>query len=228
VNHGYSGPSFESLTEERQRAAAELVGIFAGDGTMYRTNSGVVIEVRGNPEEAPYYSKYVKPLFELTTGIPARSTNRTYVGGFVVGIRSCRKEAYSMLHGLFGFPFGDKCLVVKVPRPILENASLWVDYVRGIFDTDGSVYLRNGGRRTRRRSLALDISSSSTVHIFQLYAMVRSLGFNCWLESTHVRMGGWSTVNHFFRAVRPHNLIHIKRLAKFNAGGGSQAWHGEG
>jgi len=55
VSPRYPGASFESFSEERQHAAAELVGIFAGDGTMYRTNSGVVIEIRGNPEEAQYY-----------------------------------------------------------------------------------------------------------------------------------------------------------------------------
>jgi hypothetical protein len=146
----------------------------------------------------------------------------------MVGIRCCRKEAYSMLQYVFCFPIGEKCLIVKTPPPILGNNRLWVDYVRGVFDTDGSVYLRKWPRKSSRKSIALDISSSSKARIFQLYGMVRSLGFNCWLESTHVRMGGWSAVNHFFRVVQPHNLIHIKRLAKFNAGGGSQAWHGEG
>ena len=125
-----------------------------------------------------------------------------------------------MFHSLFGFPIGDKSLIVKVPSLILELKCLWADYVRGVFDTDGSVYLRNQGRRSLNKCVVLDISSSSRVHIFQLYGMVRSLGFNCWLESTHVRMGGWSTVNRFFQIVQPHNLIHIKRLAKFNGGRG--------
>jgi len=196
VSPRYAGASFESFSEERQHAAAELVGIFAGDGTMYRTNSGVVIEIRGNPEEAQYYSKYVKPLFEVTTEIPATPTNRRYEGGRMVGIRCCRKEAYSMLQDVFCFPIGEKCLTVKAPPPVLGNNKLWVDYVRGVFDTDGSVYLRKGSRKSSSKSIALDISSSSKVHIFQLYGMVRTLGLNCWLESTHVRMGGWSTVNH--------------------------------
>ena len=67
------------------------------------------------------------------------------------------------------------------------------------------------------KSPVVDISSSSKVHIFQLYGMVRTLGFNCWLEGNHVRMGGWATVNNFFRKIRPHNSTHIKRLAGFNA-----------
>lgn len=133
----------------------------------------------------------------------------------MVGIRCCRREAYSMFHGLFGFPIGDKCLLVKVPSLILGQLSVRIDYVRGVFDTDGSVYLRNTGSPSK--NIALDISSSSRVHIFQLYGMIRTLGFNCWLESTHVRMGGWTTVNEFFRRIKPHNLIHIKRLTEFNA-----------
>jgi hypothetical protein len=183
---------------------------------MYRTNSGVVIEIRGNPRESQYYSGYVKPLFELTTGIGCVSTIRSYLGGHMVGIRCCRKEAYTMLHKMFGFPIGDKCLVVKVPSIILKLRYLWADYVRGIFDTDGSVYLRSRGRGTITKALTLDVSSSSRIHIIHLHRMVRALGFNCWLEESHVRMSGWSTVNSFFRIIKPHNVIHIKRLARFN------------
>jgi hypothetical protein len=217
VNLEYSGLAFELFPERRKHAAAELAGIHAGDGSMYRTNSGLVIEIRGNPDEARYYSKYVRPLFEATTGIPSINTLRTYLGGHMVGLRCCRREAYSMFHSLFGFPIGDKSLIVKVPPPILELKCLWADYVRGVFDTDGSVYMRNQGRRNLNKCVVLDISSSSKVHIFQLYGMVRTLGFNCWLEATHVRMGGWATVNDFFRKIRPHNSTHIKRLAGFNA-----------
>jgi len=220
VNLEYSGLPFELFPERRKHAAAEVAGIHAGDGSMYRTNSGLVIEIRGNPDEYQYYSGYVRPLFEVTTGIRSIKTIRNYLGGQMVGLRCCRREAYSMFHSLFGFPIGDKSLIVKVPSLILELRCLWADYVRGVFDTDGSVYLRNQGRRSLNKCVVLDISSSSRVHIFQLYGMVRSLGFNCWLESTHVRMGGWSTVNRFFQIVQPHNLIHIKRLAKFNGGRG--------
>jgi len=208
--------AFGLFSMKRQHAAGELTGIHAGDGTMYETNSGVVIEIRGNPQESQYYSKYVKPLFELTTGIRCVSTVRGYVGGHMVGIRCCRREAYTMLHKMFGFPIGDKCLVVRVPSVILKLRYLWADYVRGIFDTDGSVYLRSRGRRSSTKALTLDISSSSRVHVIQLNKMVRALGFNSWLEDNHVRMSGWSTVNRFFRVIQPHNVIHIRRLGRFN------------
>ncbi len=215
---------FAPFPLERQHAAAEVAGIHAGDGTMYETNSGRVIEIRGNPEERDYYSGYVKPLFEATTSVPATPTIRPYAKSFMVGIRCCRREAYSIFSDVFHFPVGEKCLDVRVPHVILSRMSLWIDYIRGIFDTDGSVYLRKVSRRSRARSIVVDISSSSRTHIFQIYGMVRTLGFNCWLEGTHVRMGGWSTVNRFFELVQPHNLIHINRLAKFNAGRGRLAW----
>jgi len=192
---------------------------------MYRTNSGVAIEIRGNVDESEYYAKYVKPFFRITTGVEPVSTIRAYAGARVVGIRCCRREAYSILHQTFGFPIGEKSLRVKVPSCILRLRNLWEDYIRGVFDTDGSVYMRKQGKRKSARSLVLDISSSSRVHIFQLYGMVRTLGFNCWLEGTHVRMAGWSTVNEFFQRIRPRNPTHIKRLSRFNAlGRGRLAW----
>ena len=168
--------AFGLFSEIRKRASAELAGIHAGDGSMYRTNSGVAIEIRGNPDESKYYSRYVRPLFEITTGIHPINTLRSYSGGHMVGLRCCRREAYSMFHSLFGFPIGDKSLIVKVPSPILELKWLWEDYVRGVFDTDGSVYMRNQGNKNLNKSPVVDISSSSKVHIFQLYGMVRTLG----------------------------------------------------
>ena len=216
MTRGRSVPTFGLFSMRRQHAAAELTGIHAGDGTMYRTNSGVVIEIRGNPQESRYYSEYVRPLFELTTGIRSVSTIRDCLGGHMVGIRCCRKEAYTMLHKMFGFPIGDKCLLVRVPSVILKLRYLWADYVRGVFDTDGSVYLRSRERKTSTKGLTLDISSSSKVHVAQLNRMVRALGFNWWLEDSHVRMRGRSTVNRFFQVVQPHNVIHIKRLGRLN------------
>ena len=146
----------------------------------------------------------------------------------MVGIRSCKKKAYSMFHEFLGFPIGEKCLRVQVPGVILKERDRWASYIRGVFDTDGSVYARRTGRKSGKRHPVVDISSSSRRHLEQLHMMDRALGFNCWIESTHIRMGGWSTVSRFFREIRPHNLTHIKRMIRIYAGRGSQAWYGEG
>lgn len=185
---------------------------------MYRTASSIVLEIRGSKAERSYYSSYVQPLFEEVTGVPATRTKRKYVGGYVVGIRCCRKEAYQLFHRVLGFPVGEKCLLVRAPGLILENHSLHADYIRGIFDTDGSIYLRQAGRKRSYRQPVICISSSSKMHRQQIHITLRKLGFRCWLERDSIRMAGWSTARRFFETVKPHNPIHIRRFDRFFLG----------
>ncbi|MDA4131721.1 MAG: hypothetical protein OK454_01155 [Thaumarchaeota archaeon] len=84
--------AFGLFSERGKRAPAELAGIRAGDGGVYHTNSGVAIEIRGNPDEPKYYSRYVRPLFEITTGICPINTLRSYSGGHMAGLSCCRRE----------------------------------------------------------------------------------------------------------------------------------------
>ncbi|MDA4134822.1 MAG: hypothetical protein OK441_04565 [Thaumarchaeota archaeon] len=212
-------------------AVAELAGIFAGDGTLYRTSTGQVLEIRGASEERAYNVRTVKPLFDLVTGIDATLTRRSYRNGcrigHLAGIRCCKKEVRVIFHDILGFPIGDKCKTVEVPRMILREKQAWVDYVRGLFDTDGSIYLTKTGKGRAKHPVA-SICSSADRHKAQLHLILLRLGFANWIERERVSTGGWSTVDRFFQVVRPHNPKHLRRFARFYAGRGSQAWHGDG
>jgi len=111
------------------RALAELAGIFAGDGTLYRTNGGYVLEIREDRREYPHYEKHVKPLFERVTGEEAALTARGYPGGYVVGIRFCKLVVYSLFHTTLEFPVGTKSKIVRVPTIICDKKEVWIDYL---------------------------------------------------------------------------------------------------
>ena len=190
---------------------------------MYRTSGGVVLEIRGSPSEFEYYTRWVKPLFDAVVGIKATPTRREYRGGHVIGIRSSKKEVFLLFHRSLGFPLGKKSRTVRVPRIIIRNADLWSDYVRGVFDTDGSIYLRRVRKNRAYRHPVVDIFTSSAPHKAQLHNMIRKLGFNCWLEKNKVRMAGWSTVKRFFAIIKPHNQVHMKRFNDFYTHRGYEA-----
>ena len=119
---------------------AEVCGIHAGDGYMrLRGNKGEV-DISGHLEEKDYYDKWVIPLFNKIFGFDIKGKNFSR-GSY--GFVSYKKEIRDALIA-FEFPSRKKSKIVKVPSQILEsgNPVLYVRFLRGLFDTDGSLYFR--------------------------------------------------------------------------------------
>lgn len=195
----------------------ECAGIVAGDGTIYSTSSGtVVMEIRGGKDEFEYYHQTVKPLFSEVLDAEIEVIKRGYTGGFCYGIRKCGRKVKQIFCERLGFPIGRKENCVSVPAEILNTTqtNLKAAYIRGVFDTDGSVYLRSTPKRKYFHPV-VEITSVSSRALRQLKSMLKELGFNAWIEQNRrVRLGGWSTVKRFFEVVRPHNPKHILRYQK--------------
>lgn len=194
----------------------EICGIFAGDGTLYRTNKGHVIEIRGNSKEEEYYLGNVKPKFDRIFSKNIKLTKRYYPGGHVVGIRICTKEAMRLFHEILGFPIGKKSHTVKIPDVIFNNKRCWKGYIRGIFDTDGSFYIRKAGRNLKQRQPIVDITSYSINHLNQIQLILNQLGFKPWLERGNhkIRMAGWNNVKRFFKEIKPKNNTHVTKFQR--------------
>jgi DNA-binding transcriptional regulator WhiA len=198
----------------------EVSGIFAGDGTLYKTKTGFVMEVRGNSNEESYYQKHVKPNFEKLLSRKLRLIKRHYPGGYVIGIRSCTLKTKEIFHDWLGFPIGKKSGNVEIPKQVLNEKRYWKSYIRGIFDTDGSVYLRKSGPGMKYNQPVIDIASNSTKHLKQIKEIIEELGFNVWLEKSNnkVRMAGWKNAEIFFKVIKPHNNKKTERFEKLKLG----------
>lgn len=190
---------------------AELAGIFAGDGTLYKTNRSFVMEIRGNKEELPYYF-HIKAFAESVFEKPVKIIKRTHENKkYLVGIRVCGKKVYQLFHITLNFPVGKKAHKVKVPPLILNSPKLWKYYIRGIFDSDGSIYVRKSGKNKKYFQPIIDISSVSNIHLIQLKRMLKVLGFNFWMERNKIRIAGWKNVEKFFKEIKPKNNVKLKR-----------------
>jgi len=193
---------------------AEVAGAFAGDGSLYANGSGYLFEIRGPKNELPYY-EILKPKFEKILKIELKIVKRSYNGGYVIGLRSGKRIVYDIFHKKLGFPVGSKSRIVKVPKIIFSNEKLWIYYLRGVFDTDGSIYLRKAGRKMRQIQPVVDICSLSVKHLKQINFMLKGLGFSSWMEKTKVRMAGKSTLERFFKTIKPNNNKHHLRYRRF-------------
>ncbi len=192
----------------------EACGIFAGDGGIYRTARSFVVEVRGGKDEAHYYTHTVRPLFEELFSKKLEITKRKYVGGHVIGIRVCGGEAMRLFHVFLEFPVGSKTHALRMPKIIFNNMEYWKPYVRGVFDSRGSLYLRRTGKGYMNP--VIDISSPSISHLVQLREILHDIGFTFWLEKRNrkIRIAGRKNVERFFKEIKPHNIAKTKKFAE--------------
>jgi len=204
---------YELLSHDKD-VFGEACGIFAGDGSLYATQRSYVLEVRSNKDDLPYYSNFVKPIFEKILSRKLKIIKRSYRGGYVIGIRACGKDTERVFHTFLEFPVGKKSNIARMPKLIFNNHEYWTAYVRGVFDTDGSIYLRKTCKKYWNP--VLDISSNSMQHILQLREILHQLGFKFWIEKGNrkIRIAGKKNVERFFKEVRPHNNVKLEKFAR--------------
>jgi len=134
-----------TFSKEMTPDLAEICGIHAGDGYLRcRNGNNFELDISGNVDEKEYYDNHVVPLFERTLEI--KLNPRFFYPRNTYGFLICRRKVCEFIHSI-GFPYGKKTLTVEVPKQILESRNLDVTYrfLRGVFDTDGTVSFKKRG-----------------------------------------------------------------------------------
>jgi len=125
---------------------AEVVGAFIGDGCLSRYYiknrekwQEVILFTGSWQKDSPYYKKIIQNIitkeFKLKCELYHRLDDDT------VRFRTYDKGFISFLLKM-GFKFGPKAHNVKIPDIILSKDSLLKGCIRGIFNTDGTIYQR--------------------------------------------------------------------------------------
>lgn len=121
---------------------AEEAGWHIGDGSMnYYKNNGKlkgIYQLRGHIEDdKEHYLIRIKPLFNslYNIDISLREMPSTRVFGFQIWNNELIKFKQNL-----GLPLGKK-IGISIPSVFLQNRGLKTAIIRGIFDTDGGIYL---------------------------------------------------------------------------------------
>lgn len=121
---------------------AEIVGIQLGDGCLSRNQRYAEMYIGGDMhEEREYHDTWVKPLYEQTILIPVFGLYMKYVIRDSLGIYGCHLfyEEVVQYFEAMGICVGPK-LHASIPAWILARPKYAKRCLRGLFDTDGSVY----------------------------------------------------------------------------------------
>ncbi len=205
---------------------AEIVGLSFGDGSLTRRLSGkdkgrLRFQLRGDiTQDREHYTHYVKPLFDENIGrvhfITCRGKTASY------GIYSERKDCCHKLVRL-GIPIGVK-EELSVPDWIKNNLTYSKAFLRGYFDTDGSVFCGKNYSSLARKHTKIRISATSTCLelINEIHFCLKNIGISSLVLSDYkpqaqghhtfrrVQISG-SCVLTFFQEVGSKNPKHLTK-----------------
>jgi hypothetical protein len=191
---------------------AELYGWHAGDGTLYRTSSGIVWELRGGVLEQEFYDHCVVPLL-LRLGIHVETRFRSGGKNGCIGVRCCAKTFIELI--LAGqYPLGKKAHVVRSPRQVLNGDSdVKRAFLRGLFATDGTVFFTRINNGSERMYPRIEFCSSSRQLRDEVLELLREKGFvaSQWTYTPKSRGGP----TYFLRIAGEENLNRFAREVGF-------------
>ncbi|MBN2421430.1 hypothetical protein JXB27_04090 [Candidatus Woesearchaeota archaeon] len=161
---------------------AELIGITIGDGCISITKRYSEYAVSGDVnEEREYYDSHVIPLMKevLARKIPdVKICGKEYSKTGVYGVYIFDKRVTDFFIE-YGLKSGKKTFV-EIPKSILENKKTHIPFLRGLFDTDGSIFFQksNSTKNPIHKFPRITLVSTSHLLIEQVANILLSLGYS--------------------------------------------------
>ena len=215
----------DSLSVKFNSDLAEEIGWHIGDGSMnYYLQRGKpkgIYQLRGHIEDdKQHYLIRIKPIFEKIYNIKVslREMPSTRVFGFQIWNSEIVKFKQQL-----GLPLGKK-FELEIPKEFVNEKELLVSCIRGIFDTDGGLYLEKKNHKLYPR---IYITTISLRLVEQLTILFNSLGLRAtkWIDNYHpkgnrlksykVETRGVEMLHKFFREIEPKNPKHILKYNRF-------------
>jgi len=204
---------------------AEETGWHIGDGSMNfynnRGKSKVVYQLRGHIEDdRPHYIERIKPIFDklYRTNISLREMPSTRVYGFQIWNSELVKFKQKL-----GLPLGKK-FELSIPEVFLKDVTLVKATIRGIFDTDGSIYLEKKNGKLYPRVYIKTISKNLSEQLFKIFS---ALGFMVTVFSQldnkdfnrqrayTINIRGVEMLHKFIKEIQPKNSKHLAKYKRF-------------
>jgi intein/homing endonuclease len=195
------------LRPKYTKELAESVGIILGDGGISKYQVVVTLHATDDKEYGGFVARLIAQLFKVPVGIYPSKTDA--VIDYVVS----RIELVRFLEEI-GLKQGNKIKQqVDIPLWIKNDKEYSLACVRGLVDTDGSVfdhrYKVNGKQYSYKK---LSFTSRSEPLRQSVYYIMKDLGLRARLANVYdVRLDSKEDMKKYFQIVGSHNPKHLKR-----------------
>ncbi|MDD5416473.1 MAG: LAGLIDADG family homing endonuclease [Candidatus Aenigmarchaeota archaeon] len=201
-------------TPKKNEKLAEFVGIMLGDGNIYSSKKyGIYrIKITGNSiTDKEYLLEFVKPLIEdLFNSKVSFGFEKDRLG------LNLRLASFNLLNFLLtiGLIPGDKIQnKITIPRWIKQNNEYLIACIRGLIDTDGTVFeqARGSGR------WSIGFKNNNRILLEDVREALISLGFH----PTNITINAificrQEEINLFLKRISFNNLKHKLKLVALN------------
>lgn len=190
---------------------AEFIGIMLGDGCL---SSRFQVGIAFNAETDQAYGAYLQQLFQTLFGLSATIQPRTDSNGWTVVASSRTLVEHLQALGLVA---GNKVThQVDVPEWVLAKPSYQRACLRGLMDTDGSIYRyahRVNGFTYEHVALCFTNRSQPLLH--SVRRLLTEDGFRPRMRRYQVYLNRQAEIQRYFQIVGSHNSKHLTRFQKY-------------
>lgn len=197
---------------------AEETGIHIGDSSMNYYKGHGLYSLRGNKiTDRKFYENHIKKLFEILYDANIRLREWKDVYGFQIAsdkLVNFKKE-------IIGLPLGKK-MNISIPQLLIKNNKLAIACIRGIFDTDGCIYIENKKGKPYPR---IEIATTSKMLAKQIKMVITRNEIKCSMWKQNYKNKNWKPK--FMISVKGYNNFklwydifgtsHPKNIEKFQA-----------
>ena len=177
---------------------AEFAGILIGDGSLSNCNYEITISLN-SIYEMPY-ANYIKSLVKKLFGIYPR----VYTQKNTIRVRINSKALFNFLLHI-GIPYGKK--KKEVPRWIKEKEEYTIGFLRGLIDTDGSIFLSAD-------KCVLNFSSSQLAYeTSKLLSKILGKEIRVW--GNNLNIFSFKVIRDFMKKIGSSNLKNIIKFVEY-------------
>lgn len=194
----------------------ELVGAFIGDGYLTNCKKGqYVFGISGHRYLDEDYIKYLKNI--ILENFPSTKPKLYYrTDEKTIMLKVCSKEIYIFFKNL-GFNSGKKAHTVKIPKKIINNDEFIRTTIRGIFDTDGCVYLDK--RKTYAKPYSRITLQVASIELIEQLESFLSNHFKLYVNKknrdgyrNYIEIYGLKQLAKYLKIVGFSNQRHLKKM----------------
>ncbi|MDP7323384.1 MAG: LAGLIDADG family homing endonuclease [Candidatus Woesearchaeota archaeon] len=201
---------------------AEETGIHVGDGSMniYNNNQHLYTVACHKMEEKNYMDHYVLPLIKR---IYKKEPKPRYWSQGSYGFRICSKDIITFKKEKLGLPLGKK-INIEIPRIIKRNTNLMRHFLRGLFDTDGSLTLTAQNNTIYPRIYFSNISKKLVKQVqeflsnegYKVQTWKITYDHKPWNDTYKLSVNSEIMLNKWVKEIGFSNTKHLIKLQKFN------------
>lgn len=195
------------------KSLAEFMGILFGDGHLSNYQVIVTTNSQTDYKHALFVQLLMKKLFHTSTTIKKRKNENT------ITIISSSKALVNFLNQQ-NMPIGNKIKHgLSVPKWIKNNTTYQRAFIRGLFDTDGCIYLDKHkiGKRIYKH-LGWTITSYADTLIKDIIIILQNNGFSPTHRSIQksVYLRRQNEILRYFSKIGTSNPKHLERFQQFS------------